>query len=206
VPPSLRMTERRFRRALGLPGLRLVQSRSGRNADKERWREKTEEDGAPGDAVLRRRRRSSARCSTGRRSCSRRLGAASARRPTTRCSSLRLPRRPLDAVGDAVALPRGDRRRAERARRRWRRSATATARARRSTSGSSSTARSSRTTSSRLRLSGRAHTGPVSSRGSSWADSFPSSRVRAQRSCVFCGRSSRPSRARARRNDAARLD
>ena len=124
-------------------------------------------------------------------------GTALARR---RARHLRLPRRPVEPVGDAVALPGRDRRGARPgARPPSRRSPTAIRRASRPTSGSRSTRRSSRATSSRTSASTPcAARGASSSRGSTWAACSRSPRGAAPMSCASCARRSSPSRCRRR--------
>ena len=109
-------------------------------------------------------------------------GGAAERRRGAR--HLRVPRRRVEPVGAAVALPGGDRRGARQGRGRARGVRLPLPGGRvAATPGSSCTARSSRTTSCRLRLPDDPHVAAgSSSRGSSSAGSFRSPRARARRS------------------------
>ena len=134
------------------------QSRGGRpprrSAGPSGWRT----SGAPGARSTRPRATAwSASSSTGPRPLSaRRRAAGRAAVARRRARHLRVPRRPLLAVGPAEPLPRGHRRgTGPRRSRRSRRSATATRRARRATSVCWSTGRCSRRTSWRTSGSSR---------------------------------------------------
>ena len=122
-------------RVSGLTGATLVtapsvcqgcvwwQSRAGREADKDRWRERIEEEwGAWGTLYYDDDGRLLGSMQYGPAELFPRAADLPAGPPSRRRAArhLRLPRRPLDAVGDAVALPGRDRRRARQGRARGR--------------------------------------------------------------------------------------
>ena len=141
--------------------------------------------GRLGDGLLR-RRRPGARLDAVRPGRAVPARGRAARRPAVGrrgARHLRVPRRRVEPVGAAVALPRGDRRRTA-ARERSRPSRTATRKASRATSASTCTRRSSRATSSRTSASRPfARSAMLSSYAWSSAACSQSSRARARRSC-----------------------